>query len=71
MNVLVINHEAVRRLLPMSECIDVMAEALQTLADGDAIQPLRTLMWLPDRTRLPAIAEGTGTNVEVGGRRAP
>lgn len=58
MNVLVINHETVRRLLPMSECIDVMTEALQTLADGDALQPLRTLMWLPGRTRLLGMMPG-------------
>jgi ornithine cyclodeaminase len=33
----------------MSECIDVMAQALTTLAQGEAILPLRPIMWLPER----------------------
>ena len=45
-------------LLPMEECIEVMAEALRTLARGDAVQPLRTLMWLPDRTGLLGLMPG-------------
>ena len=58
MNVLVINQEVVRRLLPMGECIEAMAEALRTLAEGDAVQPLRSAMWLPDRTRLLGVMPG-------------
>jgi ornithine cyclodeaminase len=34
----------VRRLLPMSECIEAMAEALGALARGEALQPLRTVL---------------------------
>lgn len=49
MKILVVSQAEVRRLLPMSECIDVMSEALATLARGDAVLPLRTIMWLPDR----------------------
>ena len=49
MNVLVINGVEVAALLPMSDAIEVMADALQTLARGDAILPLRPVMWLPDR----------------------
>lgn len=49
MNVLVINGMEVAALLPMSDAIEVMADALQTLARGDAILPLRPVMWLPDR----------------------
>lgn len=48
MQVLIINQTEVRQLLPMGECMDVMAEALRTLARGDAILPLRPTMWLPD-----------------------
>lgn len=39
--------EEVRRLLSMDECIDAMATAFGALARGDACQPLRTLMRLP------------------------
>ena len=49
MKVLMINQTEVRQLLPMDECMDVMAEALKTLARGDAILPLRPVMWLPEK----------------------
>lgn len=46
----VIGHADVTRLLPMTECIEVMDGVLQTLARGDAVLPLRQIVWLPDRT---------------------
>lgn len=49
MKVLIINQSEVRQLLPMAECIDVMADALTALARGSAILPLRPVMWLPER----------------------
>ncbi|MFN8475630.1 MAG: ornithine cyclodeaminase family protein [Anaerolineae bacterium] len=49
MNVLVINGAEVAELLPMADAIEVMADALEALARGDAILPLRPVMWLPDR----------------------
>ncbi len=49
MNILVINGVEAAALLPMPDAIEVMADALQTLARGDAILPLRPVMWLPDR----------------------
>jgi ornithine cyclodeaminase len=33
----------------MGECIEVMARALATLAQGEAIAPLRPVLWLPER----------------------
>lgn len=52
MNVLIINQEEVRRLLPMAACVDLMEKTLRTLAAGDAAQPLRSAMWLPDESGL-------------------
>lgn len=49
MKVLMINQSEVRQLLPMDECMDVMADTLKTLADGSAILPLRRVMWLPEK----------------------
>lgn len=49
MKVLIINQSEVPQLLPMSECMDVMAEALKSLAQGNAILPLRPVMWLPEK----------------------
>jgi ornithine cyclodeaminase len=50
--VLVIGGAEVVSLLPVRECIDVMASALAALATADADVPLRTLMWLPERRGL-------------------
>ncbi len=49
MKVLIINQTEATELLPMRECMDVTAEALKTLARGDAILPLRPVMWLPEK----------------------
>ena len=43
MKVRIITQSEVPRLLPMRECIPLMAEALRSLARGDAVQPLRTV----------------------------
>ena len=52
MKTLVISQREVARLLPMKECAELMAETLRTLSRGDAVLPLRTAMWLPDRSGL-------------------
>ncbi|MEO8392691.1 MAG: ornithine cyclodeaminase family protein [Chloroflexota bacterium] len=49
MKVLIVNQSEVRQLLPMSECIEVMSEALKALARGEAILPLRPVLWLPEK----------------------
>ena len=50
MEVLVLNQREVFRLLPMEACMDTVSEALAALARGEALMPLRTLVWLPDRS---------------------
>lgn len=47
MAVLVLTHADVERLLPMEECIEVMAEALASLERGDVHQPLRFVVRPP------------------------
>src|SRR5262249_49996008 len=49
MKVLIVNQSEVIDLLPMAECMDVMADALKTLARGEAMLPLRPVMWLPEK----------------------
>ena len=49
METLIINQSEVSELLPMNECIDVMAEALKSLVRGNDILPLRSIMWLPQK----------------------
>src|SRR5262252_7477334 len=45
---LILSQQDVVRLLPMSACIDVMASTLATLAKGDALLPLRTVILIPN-----------------------
>ena len=52
MGVLILNEADVRTLLPMEECIEVMAEALAALERGDMNQPLRTVFRPPRASSL-------------------
>lgn len=52
MSVRIVTQAQVRELLTMRECVDVMEEALETLARGDAVLPLRTMTRLPDGSGL-------------------
>ena len=47
MQILIVNQDEVRRLLPMAECLDVMARTLAALARGEALLPLRQVLMLP------------------------
>src|ERR1044071_639983 len=49
METLIVSQTEVAQLLLMDECIDVMEQAFRALAGGDAILPLRPVMWLPGR----------------------
>jgi alanine dehydrogenase len=54
MEVLIVNQREVPELLPMQECIDVMADALSALTRGEAVMPLRSIVSLPDGSGLLA-----------------
>ena len=64
MKVLILKQSEVRELLPMDECMDVMARTLKTLAEGNAILPLRHVMWLPEKVgalgTMPSYLGGIG-----------
>lgn len=49
METIIISQEEVKALLPMSECVEVMAAAMEALAEGEVILPLRPVLWLPER----------------------
>ncbi len=59
----------VEALLPMAECIEVMASTLAELSRGEALQPLRSALWLPDRRGLlgtmPSALPARGTEPAV------
>jgi len=48
MQVLIVDQQQVRELLPMGECIPLMADTLAALARGQALMPLRQVVALPD-----------------------
>ena len=52
MKVLIVNHQEVQQWLSMSECVDAMAGVFKMLNRGNAVNPLRNLMWLPDKSGL-------------------
>ena len=49
MKTLIIGHNEVSQLLPMRECVEIMEETFKTLARGDALQPQRQVIWLPNK----------------------
>jgi alanine dehydrogenase len=58
MSFLFLNREDVESLLPMAECIEVVEEALRALSRGEAVQPLRSAVWMPDRHGLLGVMPG-------------
>ncbi|MEN3328433.1 MAG: hypothetical protein V7638_3240 [Acidobacteriota bacterium] len=48
MKILVLDNRQIRELLPMTECIELMADALAALARGEVYQPLRTIVRPPE-----------------------
>ncbi|HEX3551681.1 MAG TPA: ornithine cyclodeaminase family protein [Thermoanaerobaculia bacterium] len=66
MSFLFLNREDVESLLPMADCIEVVAEALRVLARGDAVQPLRSALWMPDRHGLLVVMPGMLGRAEDG-----
>ena len=48
MKILILDSEQIRELLQMRECIELMADALSSLARGEVFQPLRTIIRPPE-----------------------
>jgi len=67
MQILIVNQSEVREFLPMAECIEVMAEALKTLARGQAILPLRPVLWLPEKVGALGMMPAYMENLQIMG----
>lgn len=71
MPTLLLTEHDVRDLLPMSACIDVMADALCAVGEGRAALPLRTVLRLGDSPNafasMPAIL-GAGADASLGAK---
>jgi ornithine cyclodeaminase len=55
---IVLTAEEVRRLLPMAACIEVVADALRALSTGEALNPLRWGVRLPEERGLIGLMPG-------------
>jgi ornithine cyclodeaminase/alanine dehydrogenase-like protein (mu-crystallin family) len=53
-----VDNDLVSSLLPMQACIDVMDRMFRSLAAGECIQPLRSLMRVPDKNGLLGMMPG-------------
>lgn len=71
MQTLLLSDNDVITLLPMAECIEVMAAALTSVAQGESILPLRTVIRLPETTNafasMPAVM-GRGSGASIGAK---
>ena len=73
MRTLILGEADVARLLPMDECGEVMAEALEALERGEMHQPLRFVVRPPDAAGLPrphALPTARGPRPPSGSRRS-
>lgn len=62
MKVRMLNAEAVRGLLPMGRCVELMRKAMLLVAQGQTIQPIRTALRLPDGKGLLSLMPGYTAN---------
>lgn len=53
-----LDRKSVAALLPMDDCITVMEQTFRSLAAGNTLQPLRSLMWLPDKSGILGMMPG-------------
>ncbi len=56
---LILSHSQVRELLPTRDCMEVVGEALASLARGEGVQPLRSGFLRPDRRGVLAWMPGS------------
>ena len=66
MSTLILTQPQIRALLPMRQCVDLVAEALASLASGEGSNPLRRGMRLADGKSLLGMMPGF-----LGSERAP
>lgn len=58
MKVRILNPQDVETLLTMEACVDLMTGALRALSAGEVVLPLRSMVWLPDRSGLLGLMPG-------------
>ncbi|MGH3650713.1 MAG: ornithine cyclodeaminase family protein [Acidimicrobiia bacterium] len=67
METVFISQDEVPDLLSMADCIEVVRQALGDLARGQGIQPLRPVMWLPEKVGALGMMPGHLGSIETMG----
>jgi ornithine cyclodeaminase len=67
---LIVTQEEVATLLPMAECVEVMASTMAELARGETLLPLRSILWLPERVGALGLMPGALLPEKVLGLKA-
>ena len=70
MKVLVVNYQEVQQWLPMTECVDAMVDVFKMLNRDKAVNPLRNIMWLPDKSGLIGMMPAYLGDTQVMGLKA-
>ena len=70
MPTLFVTQAEVPKLLPMDECVEVMAATMEALARGQTILPLRQILWLPERVGALGLMPGALPSEGVLGLKA-
>lgn len=65
MNPQYLDKQAIIPLLPMQDCISVMERMFRSLAAGQCLQPLRNLLWLPDKSGILGMMPGYASNPDI------
>lgn len=60
-----LDKNSITMLLPMQDCIAVMERMFRSLAAGECLQPLRNLMWLPDKSGILGMMPGYASTPEI------
>ena len=67
MELLILNQTQVQELLPVNECMEVMATILKSLAEAKVGMPLRSVMWLPDKRGAIAMMPSYALDLQIMG----
>jgi ornithine cyclodeaminase/alanine dehydrogenase-like protein (mu-crystallin family) len=60
-----LDKHSITPLLPMQDCISVMERMFRSLAAGECLQPLRNLLWLPDKSGILGMMPGYASTPEI------
>ena len=64
MKVLILNQKQIADLLSMEECMTVMEQTFRSLAAGEALLPLRQIVWLPGGESVLAVMPSFSSDIQ-------